>query len=156
MRCPCAASTEPFSDAGVVARRLHAVMATKLGIARCLIVLVREIAIDRREPVGAMLARHAAQLPERLLEAFGQCGEALAAADRLDILLAAKCEPEMIEQMRDRRAGDRHHKATAIGEIRQRLPTRRVLLAKNELAFRTLVARQCATRRCNERNNRSG
>ena len=85
-----------------------------------------------------MLARHAAQLPERLLEAFGQCGEALAAADRLDILPAAKCEPEMIEQMRERRAGDCHRKATAIGEIRQRLPTRRVLLAKNELAFRTL------------------
>jgi hypothetical protein len=60
-----------------------------------------------------MLARRAARLPERLLEAFGQRGEALAAADRLDILPGAKCEPEMIEQMRERRRrlspqGNRH------------------------------------------------
>jgi hypothetical protein len=38
-----------------------------------------EVAVGRGEAVGAMLARDAAEGPERVLEVLGQCGEALAA-----------------------------------------------------------------------------
>jgi len=89
------------ADAGVVAGRLHAVMAAELGVACRLVLLVRKIAIGRRKSVGAMLARHAAQLPERLLHTLGERGEALATADRLDILPAAEGEPELVEKMRE-------------------------------------------------------
>jgi len=113
-------------------------MAAELGVARRLVLLVREIAIGRRESVGAMLARHATQLPKRLLHTFGERGEALAAADRLDVLPAAEGEPEVIEQMREWRASDSHLKHAAIGEIRERLSAGRVLLAEDELALGSL------------------
>ena len=126
------------ADAGVVAGRLHAVVAAELGVARRLVLLAREIAVGRREPVGAMFARHAAELPKRFLKTLGERGEALAAADRLDVLPAAEGEPEMVEQMRERRAGNRHREAAAVGEIRERLTAGRVFLAEDELALRTL------------------
>jgi len=106
-----------MADAGVVAGWLHAVVAAELGIARGLVLLAREIAVSRREPVGAMFARHTTELPERFLKTLGKGGEALAAADRLDVLPAAEGEPEMVEQMRERRARNRHREAPAIGEI---------------------------------------
>ncbi len=105
------------ADAGVVAGRLHAVMATELGIARRLVVSAGEVAVSRREPVGAMRARHPAELPERLLDAFGERGEALSAADCLDVLPAAEGEPEMVEEMRERLAAEGDAKAAAGGEI---------------------------------------
>src|SRR5205085_2286696 len=107
------------ADAGIVAGWLHAVMATELGIARRLIVSAGQVAVSRREPVGAMRARHPAELPERLLDAFGERGEALAAADRLDVLPAAEGEPEMIQQMGERLATEGNAQPAAVGEIRQ-------------------------------------
>jgi hypothetical protein len=44
----------------------------------------------------------------------------------------------MVEQMRERRDGNRHREAAAVGEIRERLTAGRVLLAEDELALRTL------------------
>ena len=44
----------------------------------------------------------------------------------------------MVEQMRERRAGNRHREAAAVGEIRERLTAGRVFLAEDELALRTL------------------
>ena len=41
------------ANAGVVAGRLHAVVAAELGVARRLVLPAREIAVGRREPVGA-------------------------------------------------------------------------------------------------------
>ena len=92
------------TDAGVVAGRLHAVMATELGIACRLVLPVGQVPVRRREPIGAVRARHPAELPERFLDAFGERGEAFAAADRLDVLPAAEGQPEMVEQMGERLA----------------------------------------------------
>jgi hypothetical protein len=44
----------------------------------------------------------------------------------------------MIEPMRERLAGQRHTEPAAIGEIRQRLMARRMLLAKDQIALRAL------------------
>jgi hypothetical protein len=126
------------ADAGVVAGRLHAVMATELGIARRFIVPAGQVPIRRREPVGAVRAGYPAELPERLLDAFGQRGEALAAADRLDVLPAAEGEPEVIEQMGERHPGEGNAEPAAVGEIRKRLQARRMFLAKDQLPFRPL------------------
>jgi hypothetical protein len=59
-------------------------MATELDIAYRLILPIRQVAVSRRKPVGAVRARYPAELPERFLDAFGQRGEAFTAADRLD------------------------------------------------------------------------
>ena len=66
-----------------------------------------------------MLVRHAAKLPKRFLKTLGECGEALTAADRLDVLPAAEGKPEMVEQMRERRTGIAC--TAAVGENRERL-----------------------------------
>src|SRR6516164_2600416 len=126
------------ADAGIVAARLHVVMAAKLGIARRLVVRARKVAVSGREPVGAVLARHPTQSPERFLETLGQRGETLAAADRLDVLPAAIGEPEMIKQMHERLTAQHHAEPAAVGEIRQRLKARWMLLAKDQLALRAL------------------
>ena len=125
-------------DAGIVAGRLHPVMAAERGVALGLVLLGREIAIGGRQPVGAVLAGNAAELPERFLQALGQRGEALAAANRLDVLPAPEGEPEMVEQMLERLAGDRHGETAGMGEVGQRLATGRMLLPEDQLALGTL------------------
>src|SRR5688500_18963383 len=92
-------------DAGIVAGRLQAVMVAEGSIGLGLVLALGEIAIGRREPVGAMLVRDAAELPERLLQPFGESREALSAADRFDEAPAGIGEPEMVEQMREGLAG---------------------------------------------------
>jgi hypothetical protein len=116
------------SNAGIVAGRLEAVMQTECGIGPGLVLAIGPVAVSRREAVGAMLAGHAAQLPERLLEAFGQRGEALPAADRLDEAPARVGEPEMVDQMREGLAGNGDPELGSVGEVGQGLAPRRVLL----------------------------
>src|SRR5882724_6148865 len=65
------------ADPGIVAGRLHAVVAAELGIAGRLVLPARQVAIGGREPIGAMRARHPAELPERLLKGLGERREAL-------------------------------------------------------------------------------
>ena len=74
-----------------------------------------------------MLARHAAELPEGVLQSFGESGEALAAADRLEKAPARVGEPEVVEQVRERPAGEGDAELGPVGEVRQRLASRRVL-----------------------------
>ena len=124
------------ADAGIVAGRIHAVVAAELGIACRLVVLAGQVPVGRGKSIGTMRARHPTQLPQRLLQPLGERREALAAADRFDVLPATVGEPEMIKQMRERLAVQRHAEPAAVGEIRQRLKTRRMLLAKDQLALR--------------------
>ena len=53
-----------------------------------------------------MLARDAAEGPERVLEVLGQRGEALAAEHDGGVLPAAVGQDEVVEPVRERRAGD--------------------------------------------------
>jgi hypothetical protein len=68
-------------DATIVARRRHAVMGAQLLIApgEVLLGITIEVAERRRQAVAAVLFRHAAQRPQRVLQAFRQRHEALAA-----------------------------------------------------------------------------
>ena len=64
--------------------------------------LTIEIAERRRQAVAAVLLRHAAQRPQRVLQAFGQRHEALAAEHDMGMLEARECQPEVIEPMIER------------------------------------------------------
>lgn len=123
-------------DAGIVAGGLQTVMVAERGIG--LVLALGEVAVGGREPVGAMLARDAAELPERLLQAFGESREALSAADRFDEAPAGIGEPEMVEQMGKGPAGDGHAKLGAIGKVRESLSAGRMLLSEDQLALRSL------------------
>ena len=59
--------------------------------------LAIEVAERRRQAVAAMLFRHAAQRPQRVLQAFGERHEALAAEHHMGMLEAREGEPEVIE-----------------------------------------------------------
>ena len=64
-----------------------------------------------------MLARAPAELPERFLQTFGQGGEALAALNGANMLPIREGEPEVIEHMLERLAGDRHREGVGMGDL---------------------------------------
>lgn len=122
----------------VVAGRLQAVVRAERLVAGRGVVVPAEVPVGRRQPVGAMGPGHAAQLPQRFLQALAQGREALPTLDRLDVLPAGEGQPEVVQQMRKGHAGDRDLKADGIGEVRQRLLARRMFLAKDQLPVRPL------------------
>ena len=124
--------------AGIVAGRLQTIVAAEGGVALGLVIAVGEVAIGGREPVGAVLARHAAELPKRLLQALGQGGVALPALNDTDMLPAREGEPEVVEHVLERPAGKGHREAVGMGEVGQRLATGRMLLPEDQLALGTL------------------
>ena len=105
--------------AGVVTGRLDAIVIAKCLVSGGGIVVRRKIAVGRRQTVSAVGGGCAAELPERLLHAFGQRREALAAFDHLDMLPARKGQPEMKEQMIEGPSGDRNLKIGRLGKITQ-------------------------------------
>jgi hypothetical protein len=111
---------------------------TELGVGLGFVVAVREIAIGGREAIRPVLAGHAAELPERLLQALGESREALAATNRLDEAPARVGQPEVINEMREGLTGERDAELGSVGEVREGLTSGRVLLTKDQLAFRSL------------------
>jgi len=65
-----------------------------------------EVLVSGRERVTAMLRRYAAQLPQRILQMFGQGTETLAAKDDCCIFPATAGEAEMIKPMIEALAGN--------------------------------------------------
>jgi len=86
-------------------------------VARRGVIVRRQVAIGGRQPVGAVLARAPAELPERFLQTFGQGGEALAALNGANMLPVREGEPEVIEHMPERLAANRHGEAVGMGEV---------------------------------------
>src|SRR5437764_736977 len=88
-------------DTAIVARRRHAVMGAQLLIApgEVLLGLTIEVAERCRQTVAAVLLRHPAQRPQRVLQAFRQRHEALAAEHDMGMLEARERQPEVIEPM---------------------------------------------------------
>ncbi len=64
-------------ETGIVAGRLQAVVPAEGGVGLGFVVAGGEVAVGGREPIGAVLAGHAAELPEGILQTFGERGEAL-------------------------------------------------------------------------------
>jgi len=83
-----------------------------------------------------MLQRRAAEAPKRVLQALRQGDEALAAQHDLGMAPAAERQAEVVQQVRERLAGDRDAEFGAVGEVRQPLLTRRMLLPEDHLLLR--------------------
>lgn len=124
-------------NAAIVAGRDHAVVAAQFVVAARQVlpgVLVK-VAECRREAVAAMLAGSPAKRPQRVLQAFRQSDETLAAEHDMPRLEAGIGEPEMVEPViewlaRDRDAGGGH-----VGEIRQSHAPGYVNLPEDDLLF---------------------
>jgi hypothetical protein len=80
-----------------------------------------------------MLARAAACLPQRVLEARGEGLDALAAFDDIGVFPVREREYEVIKPMIEGRAGDRHVQIPHVGEVRQPLRAGQVLLREEDL-----------------------
>ncbi len=86
-----------------------------------------------------MLARCAAERPQRVLQAASQRRETLAAQHDLGVLPGGIGQDEVIETMRQRLTGDTNAEIRHVGEVRQALLARRVILAKDHLALRAVL-----------------
>src|SRR4051812_37740614 len=82
-----------------------------------------------------MLLGNAAERPQCILQALGQCDEALAAEDNMGMLEARESQSEVIEPMRQRDAGNRDVERGGVGEVGQAKTTRRVLLPEDDILF---------------------
>ena len=122
-------------DAGVVAGWRHAVMGAERLVAQRQILLGVgiEIAEGGRQAVAAMLLGNAAERPQRILQALGQRDEALAAEHNMGMLEARECQPEVIEPMRQRDAGNRDAERARVGEVGQAKTAGLVLLPEDDV-----------------------
>ena len=124
-------------DARVVAGCGHAVMAHQRRVAfRDVFPRIgRQVAERRRQAVAAMLLGRATERPQRVLQALGQRREAFAAEHDVRVLEAGEDEPEVIEPMIERLAGDRDAQTTRVGEVGQSQSARFMLLAEDHVLF---------------------
>ena len=87
--------------------------------------IVIEIAERGGQAVGTMFDGHPAERPKCVLQADGKRGETLAAERRLGVLPGRVSQHEMIQPMVQCLAGDADAGVGHVGEIRQRLLSRR-------------------------------
>ncbi len=126
-----------MGDAAVVARGLHAVVGAQLlvtageVIAGCLI----QIVVGSRQAVGAVLPRDAAEQPQGVLTAAAQGDEALAAEHHLSVLEPGVGQPEVVQQMDQRRTGDGDAEVSGGGEVGQAEATGGMALGEDHLLF---------------------
>src|SRR6266853_1683710 len=82
-----------------------------------------------------MLQRGPAERPQRILQALGQCHEALTAEHDMGVLPAREGQSEMVKPVFERYTGDADAVIAHIGEIGQPQPTRRMLLPEDDVLF---------------------
>ena len=82
-----------------------------------------------------MLSRRATQRPQRVLQAFRQSHEALAAQHDMGMLEARERQAEVVEPMIERGAGDRDAEIARVGEVGEAHPAGRMFLAEDHLTF---------------------
>jgi hypothetical protein len=120
--------------AGVDGLRLHFVVGHQSAVTR------RELlgagGLHRQaHAVGAMHRRHAAQGPDRVLETGAEALEALREAER-DVLPVRVCQHEVVDQVRQRLALDRHAQLGHVREVGSAEPARRMVLGEEHLLVR--------------------
>src|SRR4051812_43360637 len=122
-------------DAGVVAGRRHPVMGAESLVATGQVGLGRRVQITegRRQAVGPVLARGAAERPERVLQALGEGDEALAPENHMRVLEAGVSEPEVVKPVIQPHAGDRDAEIGHVGEVRQPDPAGLMGLPEDDL-----------------------
>ena len=123
---------------GVVPARPQAVVPAQVGVAlgQIGLLLPAQVLVGGRQAVGAEFAGHLAQGPERVLEVLGEGSETLPAQDHADELPTTERQDEVIEQVFQRLAGDGDAELPGVGEVRQGLAPRLLVLAKDHVAPR--------------------
>ncbi len=122
-------------QAAVVARDRHAVMGAQrlVSLGHVLGLVLAQVAKRRRQAVGAVLARRAAEMPQRVLQPLRQRREALAAEHHPGVGEARPGQAEVIQHVVQHLPGDGHAETPHAGEVGQALPARLVLLAEDHL-----------------------
>ena len=80
-----------------------------------------------------MIERRTAHRPQSILKPFGQRDKAFPAENDMGMFEARPDKPEVIEQVINRLAGDRHTKTAGVGKIREAQPAWLVRLAEDDL-----------------------
>jgi len=91
----------------------------------------------QRHAIGAMTLGHAAQGPQRVLQAFAQAGETLGKAHR-DVLPVRVGQHEVIHQMVEALTRDGHFQGIHVGEVRRAEPARFMHLHEEQLLGRPM------------------
>ena len=89
----------------------------------------------QRHPIAAMLGRHTAERPHRVLKPGTETLEALRKTER-HVLPVRMRQHEVVDQMRARLAVDRHAQLAHVREVRGAQPARQVLLREVDLLVR--------------------
>ena len=121
-------------DAGIVARRRHAVVAHEAVVALGQVFL--GVGPDcGTPPTGCRCdaPRRAAERPERVLQTLGQGHEAFAAEHDMGMFEAGERQPEVIEPMIERDAGDGDAERARVGEVGQAETAGLMLLAEDHI-----------------------
>lgn len=91
-----------------------------------------------RQPVGAVNLRHAAQLPQGVLQALAEALQALAKADRHRLPVRVG-QHEVVDQVREGMTRQGNAQVVAVAEIRGRQPTGVMDLGEEDLLGRSLL-----------------
>jgi hypothetical protein len=91
----------------------------------------------RRQPVGAVQRRHPAQLPQGVLQALTEALQALRETDCTRFPIGVG-EHEVVDQVGERAAVDRHAQVGAVGEVAGTQPAGVMHLGEEHLLGRTL------------------
>ena len=105
-------------------------------VARGELLLVAHVVHRRREPVRTMFQRHAAQIPQRVLQPFAQAFEALGKAQR-DVFPVRVRQHEVVQHVGKAPPADRDSQFVHVREIGLPQPAGHVLLRKEHLPART-------------------
>jgi hypothetical protein len=127
-------------EPGVVAAGCHAVVGAQRVVAPGQVLgrVAPEVAEGGREAVAAVLARRAAERPERVLQALGQRHMALTAEHDMGVLETRAGQPEVVQPVLERLAGDGDAEVAHVGEVRQAEPAGLVQLAEEHLLLRAV------------------
>ena len=99
--------------------------------------LLRPRSLNRqRHPIGAMELRHAAERPHRVLKARAETLETLGKTERRMLPVRVR-QHEVVDQVRERLAVDRHAQFGHVREVGGTQPTRRMLLREENLLGRS-------------------
>ncbi len=125
-------------EAEVVAARLHAVVGAQRVVAPGQVLgrVAVEIAEGGREAVAAVLARRPAERPQGVLQPAGQRDVAFAPEHDVGVLEARVGQPEMVQPVVERLAGDGDGELAHVGEVRQAEPPRHMGLREHHLPLR--------------------
>ena len=123
--------------AGEVARGAQAIVVDQFAVALGEVpaAALRQLVGCRRQIVGAVFDRHTAETPEGGLHACAQCLKTLARANRHRLPVRVR-QHEVIQQMRERLAGDDHFELAHVRKIRLPLFSGHMRLRKEHLAVR--------------------